>query len=125
MLDIIDYDYLPTPVYTEFVRGKDVQSSYVLMTLLSDNSVVLTSIETGHHFMWFELDLSSLEADDAIVDLMPSTSSQEPFFAILTKKGRILFFHYTMVDGTVNLKKLVRHFKTYDRNVKDLCRDKL
>ena len=24
LLDILDYDYLPTPVYTEIVKGKDV-----------------------------------------------------------------------------------------------------
>ena len=36
-----------------------------------------------------------------------------------------MFYHYTLIDGTVNLKKIVRHYKAYDRNVKDLCRDRL
>ena len=47
LLDIVDYDFLPTSSFIENIRGKEVQSSHVLMTLLSDNSVVLTSIETG------------------------------------------------------------------------------
>ena len=57
LLEIVDYDYLPAPAFIENIRGKDMQSSHVLMTLLSDNSVAFTSIETGQHFMWFELDL--------------------------------------------------------------------
>lgn len=36
-----------------------------------------------------------------------------------------MFYHYTMVDGSVNLKKLAKHLTKYDRNVKDLCRDRL
>ena len=64
LLEILDYDYLPTPTFVESIRGKDVQSTHVLMTLLSDNSVVLTSVETGQHLLWFELDLSSLDDDD-------------------------------------------------------------
>ena len=68
------------------------------MTLLSDNSIVLTSIETGFHLMWFDLDLSSLSEDDVIVDFQPTFSSQEPYFALLTRKGRLLIYHFTLVD---------------------------
>ena len=125
LLEIVDYDYLPTPTFVESIRGKDVQSTHVLMTLLSDNSVVLTSVETGQHLLWFELDLSSLDDDDKIADFKPSFSGQEPFFAILTKKGRLLIFHYTMIDNPTAQKKYSRHFKSYDRNVTDICRDRL
>lgn len=63
-LDIVDYDYLPVSNFVELVGGRDVESSHVLMTLLSDNSVVISSIETGVHLLWFDLDLSSLDIDD-------------------------------------------------------------
>ena len=68
------------------------------MTLLSDNSVVLTSIETGSYLMWFDLDFTSLADDDTIVDFEPTYSSIEPYFAILTRKGRLLIYHFTLVD---------------------------
>ena len=82
--------------------------------LLADNSVVVVYMESGKNFMWYELDLSSLDQDDTIVDLQPTTGVQDPFFALLTKHGKLLIYHYTIVDSTVSHKKYGRHMMTND-----------
>ena len=124
-VDIIDYDFLPTVPIAEMVRNREISSKDVLMAHLADNSVVLTSIETGAIFMWFELDLSKLDEDDAIVDFQPTYSAQEPFFVFLTKKGKIIIYHYALVDNNTSFKKYWKHLNKYEYNITDLCRDKL
>ena len=96
-----------------------------LLVLLADNSVVMVSLETGKHLLWFDLDLSALDEDDEIVDLVPTQMTNEPYFMILTKKGKLIFYHYTVVDSSTNLKKYLRHLKRYDRPVDQLCRDRM
>ena len=109
----------------EIHNKKEVVSRDFMLVLLADNSAVMVSMETGKHLFWFDLDLSSLEADDEIVDLIPSPMTNEPYFTLLTKKGKLLLHHYTVIDSSLNLKKYLRHLKKYDRPVEQLCRDRL
>ena len=71
-IDIADYDYMPVPPFSESINGKESTCKEVLMTLLADNSVVLTSIDSGRHYLW--LDLAELSEGDQIVDLLPSST---------------------------------------------------
>ena len=71
-IDIADYDYMPVPPFTENINGKESTCKEVLMTLLVDNSVVLTSIDTGRHYLW--LDLAELAEGDEIVDLLATNT---------------------------------------------------
>ena len=71
-IDIADYDYMPVPPFTETINGKESTCKEVLMTLLADNSVVLTSIDSGRHYLW--LDLAELAEGDEIVDLLPTST---------------------------------------------------
>jgi hypothetical protein len=57
--------------------------------------------------------------------LQPSPGAHDPFFALLTKHGKLLIYHYTIVDSVVSHKKYGRHLQTYDREISSLCRDRL
>ena len=46
-VSITDFVYLPTPIIIEKSGPKEVMNKEVLMTLHEDNSLVLTTIETG------------------------------------------------------------------------------
>ena len=113
-VEILDYDTLAVPNFMEKIKGKDITSKEMIMALLADNSVVLVSMETGKPYLWVDLDLSQLSEDDEIVDFKPSGSQAESFFTILTKKGKILIYQLTVVDGPQNLKKYQRHLQKYD-----------
>lgn len=115
--EILDYIYVPVNSIKEIFNKREVTSRDLLLVLLADNSVVMVSLETGKHLLWFDLDLSALDVDDEIVDLVPTQMTNEPYFMILTKKGKLLFYHFVVIDNSTSLKKYLRHLKRYDRPV--------
>ena len=71
-IEISDYDYMSVPPFSEHINGKESVCKEVLMAILADNSVVLTSVDSGRHYLW--LDLAELAEGDQVVDLLPSSS---------------------------------------------------
>ena len=122
---IVDFFYLTSPPITEKSGVKDVINKEVLLTLHSDNSFAMSTIESGQRLIWYDFHESHLTSDDTIVDIMPSGSKDDLFFVVLTKKGKILLFHYTLIDSKVNMKKYINHLKGYDRGLHTICRDRL
>lgn len=71
------------------------------------------------------MDLSELDENDSIVDMQPSKLGTEPFFIILTRRGKLLLHHYAVVDTPNSFSKYSMHLKKYDKDVKGICRDRL
>jgi len=59
------------------------------------------------------------------VDLQPTSGVSDPYFALLTRRGKLLIHHYVIIESLASYKKYGRHIKTYDRDVGTLCRDRL
>ena len=98
-IPVQDFVYLPVPPMAEVVASKEYTMKELLLTLLEDRSLVVSSLETGQKYMWYEMLPEHVSEDDSVVDLKTSGNSNEPFFVMLTRKGRVLVFHYTLVDN--------------------------
>lgn len=111
---IVDYIYLPTSVITEKSAERDIVNKEVLLTLHEDRSVAMSTIETGKKLLWFEFAEEHIGPEDIIVDILPGAQKDDYFFALLTKKGKLLIYHYEMIESVARLKKYFRHLKEYD-----------
>ena len=70
---IVDFAYFQAPTIVEKSGLKDVMNKEVLMTLHGDNSLALTTIETGERLLWYDFHESHVSEEDAIVDILPGS----------------------------------------------------
>ena len=98
-LTVLDFSFGLIPPIVERVNNKDFMSKEVILTLLSDRSFAFSSLHSGHRLLWFEISEEHISAEDVIVDIKPSNKPDELYFAVLTERGKVLIFHYTLVDS--------------------------
>ena len=104
-LRIIDFTYISI---TQFTEGTTVQKD-LMLALLEDQSLVVSSSLTGRQLLRFKLDEGMLGEDDRIVDIQPSPSSMEQFFVLLSEQGRLIVVHYDIVDTRAGIQKYAKH----------------
>lgn len=102
-IGVTDFGFLPIPAMKEQLAGKDLTVKDVMMTLLDDRSFVISSILTGRQYLWYDIGDDHVEADDTIVDLELSTEANQQFLIILTKKGKMIIYHYTIIESVPSL----------------------